>query len=115
MKTCVILFGLALSGCATSQSLSLASRDLSPGYPVFVDADQRQCIFQVQDMILKSRSLSDWMMKLPSKSRQIDLVTASEHQACVERAAKIVRSAGFTNVILRRMGDVEYPSGLPPI
>ena len=115
MKICAILFALALSGCATSQSLSLASRDLPPGYPVFGNADQRQCSFQVQDMILKSRSLSEWMMQLPSKSIQIDLVTVGEHQACAERAAKIVRSAGFTNVFLRRSGDVKYPSGLPPI
>ena len=106
---------LALSSCAVSSSPFFASGDLPAGYPVFVTIDTGACSFQVQDMILKSSGLSEWMTQLPDKSWQIDLVIIGERQACIRRAEKIVRSAGFTRILLRRSGDAEYSSGLPPI
>lgn len=115
MQFAVCLFALPLSGCGVSSSLLLAPIGQPAGYPVFIKIDQGGCNFQVQDMILKSRGLADWMTQLPDKSWQIDLVRIGERHKCAEDAAKIVRSAGFTSLMLRRNGDAEYPGGLPPI
>ena len=114
MKSLTCLLALGLSGCVMSPTQSYASRDLAPGYPVFIDSDGSRCLFQVQDMLVGKKQFFEWMKDLPDKSRQVDVVVADDSEACADRAHRIIRDAGFAIIAHRREGDVVYPSGLPP-
>ena len=105
---------LGLICCATFPSLTYAPRDLEAGYPVFVENEGADCLFQVQDMLVHRKQLAGWMMDLTDKSRQVDVVVGKGAKACASRAAKTIRNAGFVKIAFRRQGDVDYPSGLPP-
>ncbi|MEP3049932.1 MAG: hypothetical protein ABJP48_09745 [Erythrobacter sp.] len=114
MKSLNCILALGLCGCAMSPTLSYAPRDLDAGYPVFITGDGSDCHYQVQDMLVSRKQLSEWMQDLPDKSWQVDLVVADGGEACAMRVHRIVNDAGFARIAYRKGGDVVYPSGLPP-
>ncbi|MBX7494921.1 hypothetical protein K3172_03505 [Qipengyuania sp. 6B39] len=114
MKSFACFLALGLAGCVTTPNLTYAPSDLEAGYPVFVHSDGSDCRFQVQDMRVSRKQLSEWMMDLPDKSRRIDLVVAIGAEPCAMSAHSTVRNAGFIKIAFRRQGAVSYPSGLPP-
>ncbi len=101
-------------GCASSSTLEFAPPEQPAGYPVFINTRFGGCAYQVQDMILTGKELADWLMGLLDKSWRIDIVVEEGRGSCVNRAARYVRNAGFSDIVLRQRGDVAYPSGLPP-
>ena len=114
MKSVSCLLALSLSGCIATPILTYASCELEAGYPVFVGSKGSDCLFQIQDMIVNRRQLSEWMRDLPDKSRRVDLVVANGAGSCAIRADRTVRNAGFVEIAFRRRGDADYPSGIPP-
>lgn len=106
---------LFLMGCTTTSSPNFAPASLAAGYPIFITSSVAECRYGVQDMIfIRNKDLADWMNDLPNKSRQIDLVVEDERNSCASHARKISEDAGFKTILLRKRGDVTYPSGLPP-
>lgn len=114
MKISIALLTITLAGCGASSNLTFAPPSHPSGYPVFIIADVGGCAFQVQDMILTGKELSEWMVSIPDKSRQIDIVVNDDGRSCVSRAERLMRAAGFANLALRHSGGANYPSGLPP-
>ena len=114
MKSFSCLLALSLSGCIATPILTYAPRELEAGYPVFVGSKGTDCLFQVEDMILNRKQLSEWMRDLSDKSRGVDLVVANGAEPCASRADRTVRNAGFYKIAFRRKGDAAYPSGIPP-
>ena len=114
MKSVSCLLALSLSGCIATPILTYASCELEAGYPVFVGSKGSDCLFQIQDMIVNRRQLSEWMRDLPDKSRRVDLVVDNGAGSCASRADRTVRNAGFVEIAFRRRGDADYPSGIPP-
>lgn len=114
MKPIYLPMMLTLAGCSATE-LDFAPASLSVGYPVYVSEGDQNCRFGIQDVIgLRHEDLTDWMRDLPTKSRQIDLVSKGEPGRCIRRAYSIVQRAGFNSILVRHSGDVSYPSGLPP-
>ena len=114
MKSFSCLLTLSLSGCIATSILTYAPRELEAGYPVFVGSKGSDCLFQVQDMIVDRKQLSEWMRDLSDKSRGVDLVVANGAESCASRAERTVRNAGFDKIAFRRKRDTDYPSGIPP-
>ncbi|WP_411340224.1 hypothetical protein V6U71_21005 [Sphingopyxis sp. J-6] len=115
MKYLVVGLAGLLAGCAGMAPLEFSSAEQYAGYPVFVGSEGGKCRYGVQDMIsMDGNSLFNWMKGLPEKSRQIDLVLDSETEKCVGRARQLMIKAGFTDIHLRKFGDLTYTSGLPP-
>ena len=114
MKSSCCLLALGLAGCATSTNFTFAPRELVAGYPVFVDSNGAKCLFQVQDMLVDRKQLSEWMMDLTDKARRVDLVVAKGAEACASRARRTIRNAGFVEIEFRREGDVIYLNGQAP-
>ena len=116
MKYLVVGLAVFLAGCAGVAPLEFSSAEHSAGYPVFISNDGGKCRYGVQDMVsMDVENLSEWMKVLSEKSRQIDLVLDGETAKCVGRARKLMIKAGFSDIRLRKLGDVIYPSGLPPV
>jgi hypothetical protein len=117
IPTSILVSLLLLGGCTPAEPFvgSYAPTSEPLGYPVFVHAEGEHCRYQVQDMIfIRDNQLEDWIGGLSDKAWQIDLVVGDSGGSCLSKALTIVRSAGFSKVLLRRAESLEYPSGLPP-
>ena len=114
MKSFCCLLVLGLTGCATSTNFTYAPHELAAGYPVFVDSNGAECLFQVQDMLVDRKQLSEWMTGLTDKARRVDLVVAKGAEACASRAGRTIRNAGFVEISFRRKGDLIYSNGQAP-
>ena len=115
MKYLVVGLAGFLAGCAGIAPLELSNDEQAAGYPVFISNEGGKCRYGVQDMVsMDGDSLSDWMKGLSEKSRQIDLVLDGQTAKCAGRARKLMIKAGFLDIRLRKLGDMTYPSGLPP-
>jgi hypothetical protein len=115
MKYLAIGLVTLLTGCTATAPLEFSPVEQPAGYPVFIGVEDGSCRYGVQDMILMGdNSLADWMNGLPEKSRQIDLVLESGAAKCIARAQRLMLKAGFSDVRLRKRGDVIYFGGLPP-
>jgi len=86
------------------------------GYPVHVHLEDGKCRYGIQDMImLRPKDVRDWMKELSDKRRQIDIVwSLDDARRCADKARNLVRSAGFSNIVVRRSGGEAYPPGTPP-
>ena len=91
---------LGLICCATFPSLTYAPRDLEAGYPVFVENEGADCLFQVQDMLVHRKQLAGWMKDLTDKSRQVDVVVGSRPSATgrsvARQISRVVRASGLS-------------------
>jgi hypothetical protein len=110
---------LLTSGAAAVESSDLAPASELLGYPVFIGIEKGRCTFQIQDMIMSRQTDAErWLLRFPDKTRQVDVVVATETAAasldCARSLRRAALEAGFEVVLIRVRAGLAYPPGGPP-